>query len=76
MKPIKRSCLFLFGLGICAAVAHTQSPGAFAATGNMNTQRYLHSATLLADGRVLIAGGQNAECCPFLLKNLSSAELL
>jgi hypothetical protein len=44
----------------------------------MTTSRFLHTSTLLADGRVLIAGGETVDAdCPYSLcfKVLASAEL-
>ncbi len=42
-------------------------------TGNLNTARYEHTATLLPNGKVLVAGGQSSLIPPFVA--LNSAEL-
>ena len=52
------------------ALATAQTGGTFAPTGNMIASRAQHSATLLPDGRVLIAGGGSGNA-----SILTSAEL-
>lgn len=56
------------------------SGGAWMITGILNVPRFLHTATLLQDGRVLIAGGEDAlvcllNPCPLLEGGLRSSEV-
>ncbi|MGH9784287.1 MAG: kelch repeat-containing protein, partial [Terriglobia bacterium] len=67
--------LLFLGLASHTATAIAQTPGTFMPTGEMTTDRWRHTATLLLDGRVLIAGGlgnNNENGGPFIL---GSAEL-
>jgi hypothetical protein len=58
---------------VSAASAHAQSPGAFAATGNMTAPRFGHKGTLLLNGKVLITGG--AVVIGFSAVPINTAEL-
>ena len=77
MKSTTRIRPILFGLGICALAVLAQTPGTFTPTGSMTTARVFHTATLLADGRVLIAGETALDCIlsRHSFTSLMSAEL-
>jgi hypothetical protein len=66
MRFILSSICLSYGLAIA------QSPDSFVPTGRMSTPRRLHTATLLNNGKVLIAGGDAAL---FVANRLASAEL-
>jgi len=57
MKIIRVSSLLSL---TAASITLAQSPGTFTPTGSMITPRHGHTATLLLNGKVLIAGGRDA----------------
>src|SRR5215831_10113665 len=64
--------LLLSGMAGDASTAMAQSTGSFTTTGDMMVPRLFHTATLLPDGTVLIAGGITPGSNPSIL---TSAEI-
>jgi hypothetical protein len=74
MNPNKcsTSIRFLMSFGmvvLCSLAQVAQADSSFGLTGAMNTNRYSATATMLANGKVLVAGGENNNGC------LATAEL-
>ena len=64
---IELALVFLL-LGLCAITAHALAPR-WEYTGSMATERAGHTATLLSNGKVLVAGGSGD------VSHIDSAEL-
>jgi N-acetylneuraminic acid mutarotase len=63
--------LFVIGLAAISTVpAYAEASGTWAATGSLNFPRIAHTATLLANGQVLVAGGEDSHSA-----HIASAEL-
>ncbi len=61
---LNNGTLLIAGGGISEAELYDPSAGVWSTTGSMSTDRDYHSATLLVDGRVLVAGGMTTVCDP------------
>lgn len=61
---LNNGMLLIAGGGISEAELYDLSAGVCSTTGSMSIDRDYHSATLLVDGRVLVAGGMTTVCDP------------
>ena len=59
-KSLKAEIVLLLVVLGQSSPAAAQSPGTFTTTGNMTTARSWHTATLLHNGKVLLAGGERS----------------
>ncbi len=73
--PVPGTLILLLASVASAPAALAQSAGTFTAIGGMTTARSNHTATLLLDGRVLFAGGDNYSSVNASQSRLATAEL-
>jgi Galactose oxidase, central domain len=74
-NTLKAGVILLLVVAGQGSPAAAQSSGTFTATGNMTTARSSHTATLLHNGKVLIAGGESLTTLMNSASPLATAEL-
>jgi hypothetical protein len=74
-KTLKAGVVLFLVVAGQGSPAAAQSQGTFTATGNMTTRRSGHTATLLHNGKVLIAGGEGSTTAVNPPSALATAEL-